>query len=203
MHSDGYNRGRLFLLSVVALVAAGMVFSIRAATIGDIQGEFFDPIAPSSASEWIGFVAGVAFLSFAVSIFIGSPLCDYIGMRALLGVACVSHILGSIVVIFAGPISNVCNIQFGDKPSVYWILYLGMLIVGIGHGLVEAVINPLAATLYPEDKTHRLNVLHAWWPGGIIIGGVLAYLMGKCGATWQVKQALVLIPACWYGYLLV
>jgi MFS family permease len=189
-----YNKSKLFLLSVIALVTAGMVFSIRAAILFDLQKTFFDPIDPIHAAEMVGAVAGVAFLGFAISVFIGSPLCDYLGMGRLLGLAAVLHVIGTLVVIFAEPISS--------NLSVYWVLWLGMLSVGLAHGLVEAVINPLVATLYPDDKTHKLNVLHAWWPGGIIIGGLIAYFLGKAGLGWQVKQAVIFIPAIIYGAML-
>ena len=42
------------------------------------------------------------------------------------------------------------------------------------NGAVEAVVNPVTATLYPNSRTHHLNMLHAGWPGGLVIGGMLA-----------------------------
>jgi len=67
---------------------------------------------------------------------------------------------------------------------------------------VETVINPLAATLYPDDKTHKLNVLHAWWPGGIILGGLISFGMGKMEFGWQAKLSVVLLPAIVYGAMI-
>jgi len=69
------------------------------------------------------------------------------------------------------------------------------VVTGIGWGLVETVINPLTTTLYPEDKTARLNTLHAWWPGGLIAGGLFGIGMGALGAGWQIKLAAVMVPA--------
>ena len=77
-----------------------------------------------------------------------------------------------------------------------------MLIIGIGQGLVETVINPLAATLYPDDKTHKLNVLHAWWPGGIIIGGLLGLALGQMNFGWEIKLGIVILPAAAFGVML-
>ena len=39
---------------------------------------------------------------------------------------------------------------------------------------MEAACNPLVASLYPENKTTKLNHFHLWFPGGIVIGGLLA-----------------------------
>ena len=190
-----YDRRKLFNLSVISLVTAGMVFSLRTSVLLDLQKTFFDPINPLHAAELVTSVAGVAFLGFALSIFIGSPLCDYLGMGRLLGLAAIFHIGGTLVTIFAD--------QLSTPQTVYWVLWGGMLTVGLAHGLVEAVINPLAATLYPDDKTHKLNVLHAWWPGGLVFGGLIAFFLGKFGLGWQIKLATVLIPALIYGFMLI
>ena len=70
--------------------------------------------------------------------------------------------------------------------------------MGLSQGLVEGVINPLIATIYREDKTHKLNVLHAWWPGGLVIGGLLAYTLTPVRRPWQVKLSCILVPAIVY-----
>jgi hypothetical protein len=49
--------------------------------------------------------------------------------------------------------------------------------------------------LYPEDKTTKLNHLHAWWPGGLIAGGLLGFGLSKAGVGWQIKLAVTLLPA--------
>jgi Major Facilitator Superfamily len=79
------------------------------------------------------------------------------------------------------------------------VVWAGMAITGVAWGLVETVVNPLAAALYPDDKTHRLNVLHAWWPGGIIIGGLAALLLDQFQAGWQVKLGVIVIPSLIFG----
>ena len=71
----------------------------------------------------------------------------------------------------------------------------------IGNGLCEAVINPLIAALYPDKKTHYLNILHAGWPGGLIIGGLLAvFLIGN--VPWEIPMGLFLLPVLWYGMII-
>jgi MFS family permease len=137
---------------------------------------------------------GVVFLGFAFTIAIGSPLLDFLGMGRLLGLSSLSFITGNLIVIFAD--------RLAAGASIYWVVWSGMLIIGIGQGLVETVINPLAATLYPDDKTHKLNVLHAWWPGGIIIGGLLGLALGQMNFGWEIKLGIVIIPAAAFGVML-
>jgi hypothetical protein len=188
-----YNRPKLFLLSVIALATAGIGFSIR----GDIGGSlrlFFDPIDRLHSAEMAASVLGIVFMGHAVTIAVGSPLLDYLGMGRLLGFSSLFFILGNLIVLFAD------HLHVG--LPVFWVVWGGMLVIGVGQGLVETVINPLAATLYPDDKTHKLNVLHAWWPGGIIVGGLLSLALGQLGASWQVKMTVALLPAVVYGALI-
>jgi hypothetical protein len=70
-----------------------------------------------------------------------------------------------------------------------------MFLNGLGWGCSETVINPLTTSIYPNDKTHRLNVLHAWWPGGIIIGGLLAVAASHMHIGWRVEFGILLLPA--------
>src|SRR3546814_11317111 len=78
--------------------------------------------------------------------------------------------------------------------TIYWLVWAGMLLSGIGWGMTEAAINPLTAQLYPDDTTHRLNVLHAGFPGGSIVGGLAGYFL-SAALTWQGIMALVMVPA--------
>jgi hypothetical protein len=189
-----YDKRRLFIVSVLALVTAGIAASIRGNLADILQHQFLDPIDPVHSAEMIGTVLGVAFLGFALTIMIGSPMLDYLGMRLLLGLASLCFIVGTLILIFAAPLSA--------SFSAYRVLWTGALISGIGWGLTETVINPLAVTLYPEDQTHRLNVLHAWWPGGLIIGGLIGAGISKLNFDWRLQLGVVLIPAVIFGSML-
>jgi fucose permease len=80
--------------------------------------------------------------------------------------AFIMHLLSAILTLAATPVFNAAG-----KDAAYWCLYIGMFLFAIGNGIAEAVVNPLVATLFPNNKTHYLNILHAGWPGGLIIGG--------------------------------
>src|SRR5947199_5064702 len=118
----GYNKGRIFLVSVLALFTAGVAASLRADVASDLQRIFFDPIDRAHSAEMIGAVLGIPFLGFAFTIAIGSPLLDYIGMRALLTLSGVCFLIGTLTILFA------------SGPSVYNTIWIGALITGIGWG---------------------------------------------------------------------
>jgi len=190
IHDDrhaAYDKSRIFFVSVLALFTAGVAASLRADVASDLQRVFFDPIDKARSAEMIGEVLGVPFLGFALTIAIGSPLLDLIGMALLLPLSGVCFLLGTLTILFASSIAG--------GGSVYTVILVGAVITGVGWGLVETVINPLTATLYPNEKTAKLNALHAWWPGGLIAGGLLGYGLGVMGVDWKIKLACLMVPA--------
>jgi len=163
-----------------------MSASLRSNIASDLQRVFLDPIDRAHSAGMVATILGVPFASFALTIAIGSPLLDVIGMGLLLPMAGVLFLIGTLLFIFAGSLAS--------GPAIYNVLYVAAVVTGIGWGLVETVINPLTATLYPEEKTTRLNHLHAWWPGGLIIGGLLGVVMSHVGLDWKAKLVCSMIP---------
>jgi MFS family permease len=171
---------RLFLASCIALIATAMSFAIR----GDIMGDFEVQLALSKTQ--LGWISGAAFWGFGSSILFGGALCDLLGVGRLLKAAAVGHIVGVLLTVFAG--------NFLD-------LFGATVVIGIANGLVEAAINPLIPTLYPDRKTSKLIALHAWFPGGIVLGGVLAFALTQWGIGWRPKMLLILVPTVIYALM--
>lgn len=178
---ENINRNQLFIASCVALTVTSMTFAIRAGMLNDLGVEF------GLSTVELGYIAGTAFWGFPLAVIIGGLLVDGIGMKKLMYAAFASHVIGILMTIFSGG---------------FWGLFFSTLLIGIANGLVEAVCNPLVASMYPENKTTKLNHFHIWFPGGLVIGGLVAYFLGQAGIGWQIQMATMLIPAAVYGYLL-
>jgi MFS family permease len=197
------NSRRLFVASCIALIASAFSFVFRQDVL-PAWGRSFD-LNPTH----LGVIGGMAFWGMAVAMAIGSFVCDALGMKRMLALAFFCHLTGTL-----GTLATPYLAGLGASP--YLVLCIATFLVGSANGLVEIGINPLAATLYPTEKTHRLNILHAWWPGGLMLGGLLAlalsWLLGlEVGGAaktpegtmfgWQVKTALILVPMVIYGGL--
>ncbi len=180
--STSPNASRLFNASCLALIVTAMSFAIRGAAMSSWTEEF------GLTNEQVGWINGTAFWGFTLAMVFGGPLCDAIGMRRIIGLAFVGHLAGILLTIFAWD---------------YWSLFGGTLLFGIANGSVEAACNPLIAALYPNNKTTKLNQFHVWFPGGIVIGGLVGYLMGKLGLGWQAQFATMLLPLAAYAVLFV
>jgi len=164
----------------MALLVTSLSFGIRAGILGRLGTEF-----NLSASE-LGTIAATAFWGFPIAVIVGGFIVDIIGMKRLLVMAFIFHLLGIILTIFA---------------DGYWTLFISTLFVGIANGTVEAACNPLVTAIYSNNKTIKLNHFHLWFPGGIVIGTLIVFLLSKVGIGWQVQVALMLLPTLFYGYL--
>jgi MFS family permease len=185
------NKQRLFVASCVSLVTTSMVFAIRGDVAGPMSSAF------RITNEQMGLIFSPAFWAFTIAIFISGGLVDVVGMRSLHVLSAVGYVIGvGLVLLAPHPTAPVASI-FAETGTT--LLYVGFLIMGLSQGLVEGVINPLVATIYSDQKTKRLNMLHAWWPGGLVIGGLLAVAMTKLfDASWQMKLGTIVVPAVVY-----
>lgn len=174
------NPSRLFRASQVALVVTAMSFALRAGSTEAWVADFH------LTHEQVGWAVGAALWGFTVAMVVGGPLCDVLGLGKILAFAIVGHIAGILLSIFAWN---------------YVSLFAGNLIFGLANGAVEAACNPLIATLYPNDKTTKLNHFHAWFPGGIVIGGLLAYSLAKGGFGWRAQFGCLLVPTAVYAFM--
>jgi len=185
------NNQKLFVASCISIGTAAMVFAIRGDVAGPMSAAFH------ITNEQMGVVFSPAFFAFTLAIFISGNLVDVVGMRVLHALSALGFILGVALVIFAphpdGPVQSLF-----DHPGTV-MLYVGFFLFGLSHGLVEGVINPLLATIYSTEKTKKIVACHAWWPAGLMIGGLLAVAMTKfIAAPWQLKLTLIAIPAAAY-----
>ena len=171
-----YDRKSIFWICVLALFIGAMSNAIRIGASGAMKVDLLDPIDSEHSAEMIGTVLGTSFLGFAISLLVISPLLDWIGAKRVVVFAALCYVAGPLLVLLA-PM----------QPSMlYPLLNVAMLIWGFGWGATEGSINPITATLNPDDKTGSLNTLHAWWPGGLIAGGLLSVLaFSVLGIDWR------------------
>ncbi|WP_461449201.1 MFS transporter [Mucilaginibacter sp.] len=171
---------KLFVASCLSLLVTSLSFGIRAGIMGQLGTDF-----NLNASE-LSTITATAFWGFPLAVVIGGFIVDLIGMKRLLVMAFVFHLLGIVLTIFA---------------QGYWTLFFSTLLIGIANGTVEASCNPLVTALYPENKTTRLNYFHLWFPGGIVIGSLLVLLFTHLGLNWQIQVGVMIVPTLIYGYL--
>jgi MFS family permease len=180
---------KLFWGCFIALVTTAFGFVGRMFLVGEWSTEFDLDGAES------GRLLGIGIWPFAVSIIGFSLFIDKIGYRTAMIFAFAGHAIWAILGVSAYFVS-----QGGDKEQAYQMIYWGSLILALGNGTVEAFINPVVATMFKKDKTKWLNILHAGWPGGLVICGMIVIFMGD--VDWYIKVGLIAIPAVIYLLML-
>ena len=172
---------KLFYACFVALMTTAFGFILRAVILPDWGKEF------NLTQTQLGEIAGVGLWPFAISIVLFSLIIDKIGYKTAMIFAFLCHVTSALLTIFA---------------TGYWMLYVGTFIVALGNGTVEAVVNPVVATMFPKAKTKWLNILHAAWAGGLMLGGIIALFMGA-DTRWEFKIGLILLPTIVYGIMMI
>lgn len=182
------NAKRLLAAGFLAILAAGVGFGIRGGILANWGADF------GFTGQQLGDINGAGFTGFCFGIIIGGIICDKIGYGKLVIAAFAFHVLSAFVTLAASP---------GQAPLLsYRLLYWGTFIFAVANGTLEAVANPLVATLFPNNRTHFLNILHASWPAGLVLGGFVGALLGE-GLKWHWKTqlALFLVPTALYGLM--
>jgi MFS family permease len=174
------NRNQLFVASCLGLLVTSLSFGIRAGILNTLGAEF------ALDKSQLATIAATAFWGFPLAMVVGGMLVDFIGMKRLLVLAFIFHLAGILLTIFA---------------TGFWTLFISTLLVGIANGTVEAACNPLVTSLYPNNKTTKLNHFHLWFPGGIVLGTLISFGFDQIGLGWQVKMATMLLPTILYGIL--
>src|SRR5262245_47899303 len=169
----GLNEKILFWASFLTLIAAGMGFSIRGDILGDWGAQF------GFTQTDLGEIQGMGLVGFGFTIIFFSFFADLVGYGKLMVIGFTLHALAAVTTLaapflFAQPSKSInlgrFTVGLGGKEGAFTALYLGQLFFSLGNGTCEAVINPLTAALFPNNKTHWLNILHAGWPGGLVLG---------------------------------
>ncbi|MEH6590048.1 MAG: MFS transporter [Halioglobus sp.] len=187
MSDTTLDRKRLYYVGNLSIFMIGLGFAVRANIAPNLQSEIYDQIDMVNSAALLGEALGVTFTGFALTLLFGSALVDFIGMKRMLLLSALGYVAGSAGLLAAAlmPVSSV----------VETLILVSLLLTGLGWGAVEAASNPMVASLYPEEKTHRLNILHAWWPAGIVVGGLLGVLIAAVGLPWELNMLVLLLPA--------
>ncbi len=194
------NSKRLLWAGFFAIFANGVGFSVRAGILADWAAQY------GFTQTELGSISGGGLIGFGIVILIGALIADRVGYGKLMALAFLLHIVAGVMQLFTGEIYS----KYGKEMTalnLWWALFL----YSVANGICEAVVNPMTATLFPKQKTHYLNILHAGWPGGLIVGGLIAYFMhqGKIGdwtpvdykVSWELQMSLFLIPVAIYGWM--
>src|SRR5689334_7654250 len=122
------NAKRLLFAGFMAILAAGVGYSVR----GGILGQWADKFG-FTMSE-LGTITGGGLTGFGIVIILSSLIADKIGYGKLMVLAFGLHFISAVITL-AAPYAFAA----GGKGAAFNCLFWGMFIFAIGNGLAEAV----------------------------------------------------------------
>jgi len=180
------NAKRLLWAGFMAILAAGVGFGIRGGILANWAADF------GFTGAQLGAIGGAGFTGFCFGIIIGGVVVDKIGYGKLVFAAFLFHVLSAFITFGAHTGQS--------QDAAYQLLYWGTFVFALANGTLEAVANPLVSTLFPNNRTHYLNILHASWPAGMVLGGLVGWTLGEAGVSWKIQLGLFLVPTVVYGF---
>jgi MFS family permease len=193
------NDKMVFWGCFMALVTTSFAFISR---IILCSGEKFQAFF-SLDKQMVGDLIGAGLWPFAISIVLFSLIIDRIGYRIAMFFSFACYATYLTLAFYAYQTVTGAS---GDEATVaaaklkgFNLLKIASVVLSLGNGTVEAFINPVVATLFSKQKTKWLNILHAGWPGGLVLGGIITIALGNI-EDWRVILGIIALPAI--GYLL-
>ena len=156
----------------------------------------------------LGVILGTAFWGWPRRWSIGSFVVDGLGMKQMLGLAFLCHLVGTV-----GTLATPYLTGIGVSP--YIVLCVATFLVGSAMDSSKSVSTPWQPRSIRRRRPIGSTFSMRGGPGGLMLGGLrigLSYFLdlkvGGEGNTpaatmfgWQVKIALILIPMLIYGIL--
>jgi len=164
-------------LSLVMFAVSSTLISVSLRHIGlDLQINFARR----------GALASLRTCALVVSALASGLLAERLGKRWLLG---------------CGMFATALGLFWIGGVSTYGGLVAGLLLLGSGLGVLEALVSPLAAELHPQGVALHLNVLHAFYPVGILLSSLPVGRALDRGLPWQAPFAIAALPAAAVGVM--
>ena len=188
---SGIDRTKLFSGMCLTLVPSGASFALISNVVLQLKEQFI------LTNYQVGLIAGASIWGSTVSLLVLGSMLEAYGLKNGFRFGFFAHLSGVSVMLSA--------VAFAGTPADFWLLFFGAAALSIGNGMMVTAGDPLVVALYPEDKTSRLNWYHAFFPIGIMFGGLAGFAMSNWGGPlryWPFQLALIYIPILLYGWLL-
>ena len=111
-----------------------------------------------------------AFWGMTAGLVAAGPFADRFGLRLPL---CASALL------------QAAGLQVTAAAPAAWVACAGAMLVGLGLGTLDALVTPLVCAVYPDRRARTANLLHAFYPAGLLAGVLLALLLLRLGWSWR------------------
>lgn len=153
-----------------ALAALGLAVNIPALCLTSLSGEF--GLSDSRSGAFLS----TLFWGIVLGLAVTGPLADRIGFRLLLIASALLEAAGLFGVASAHSFGALCR---------------GAFVAGLGVGAADALTTPLVCALYREQRARVTNILHSFYPVGMILAILLTLLLLDRWLSWRGLYCLI------------
>jgi MFS family permease len=164
----------------LAMMTLGLVTNAPALCLTAIAGE----LGLDSARS--GLFLSCAFWGLVISIPLAGHAADRWGFRCPLLISGGFQAAGLLLVSRAQTAEQAC---------------LGAGIIGVGAGIVDALVTPLACAAFPKSRAAAANLLHAFYPIGMFLVVLMVLGMMPYAWSWRHIYQAVALAAIPYSFL--
>lgn len=84
----------------------------------------------------------------------------------------------------------------------YGILFLALLLAGMGEGVIEGLATPFVQNLHPQEPGRYVNMTHAFWSIGVLVTVLMAGWLLDLAISWRVLVGVVAVIGSIAGLLI-
>jgi MFS family permease len=74
---------------------------------------------------------------------------------------------------------------------VYGVLFLALMVAGLGEGVIEGLSTPFVQELHPEEPGRYINFAHSFWSIGVLVTVLFSGGLLSLGVSWRLLVGLV------------
>ncbi len=170
----------------------------------------------------LDFAACVGFVAYSASVTI-TPICLVILARELgftLAQAGLLEVVRSILAVGVLLMSGFIAARFGKVRSLGWaavllgagmaiyslaptygVVVLALGVLGVGGGVIDALVNPLVQDLHPGSSGRFLNITNAFWSVGVLLTMLVSGELLTQNVSWRILTGGVGLLALVSGIL--
>jgi fucose permease len=104
---------------------------------------------------------------------------------------------GKSLVLTFGSVALAAGMFAYAVAPAYSVVLSAMILVGLGSGIMEGLINPLVQETHPTDSGRYLNIVNAFWSVGVLSTVLVVGELLTRGVSWR------LLMACSGGFAII
>ena len=135
------------------------------------------PVSLVRISRDIGFsLTQAGFISFAGS---------WLQFAILITSGILASFFGKLKLIRFALLSVALGLGLIAQSDTYLMILTFGLVMALGQGILEALLTPLVEDLHPGDPGKHMNLLHAFWPMGVLVCVLGVGELLSRGVSWR------------------